>query len=442
MELADFTFVNTTGGSTLSGPAAKRMRAHITRTNFAKRREQLTGPRAVDTTKRRRQNISKDNTAEVNLPLAVQLNPRANIAAFHKIQELVFLEGRHTANSPSEAAWFNLIASEPALVEASLAIAVRQWSPDNTWQLKADQHSCIAVMMIKEQITSAATRTDGILGAVVTMAFGAALAHDGLAWKIHIDGLVQIIRDRLARDPKALPSWFVDLIVHDLVNGALDFPRVWHRSIVEALGEYHDQRIQKLADLCDRFRELRKVIESQHTHPFSAISIAEKIEEPLAILHYEARGLRSTENLYIDAASRALELVMYVLWPTQSGAHLTYLAGGLRNTITRFPIKGCSYMDLSSFQLMIGAVAADKGSAARAWFVDRISRAVRWMQARGWQEPLELLEKRFAVEGNAGLVGRFRALWRELSGIEATIDVQDSMSRRKTADLSVGAFKQ
>ncbi|KAL4866973.1 hypothetical protein BDV12DRAFT_128513 [Aspergillus spectabilis] len=432
MESSNFTFVNTTGTSSLSGPAAKRMRAHITRFNFAKRRERITGTKVTETgskaKRRRRQIIPVNSTPEAVLPhLPVQLNPPANTAAFHKLQELVFLEGRHLPDSPSEAAWFNLIASEPALVEASLAVAVRQWSPEHAWQVKAEHHSYIAVTLIKERITSISTRTDGILGAVATMAFGASLAHDDLARKIHIDGLAQIIRDRMSRDPHLLPSWFVDLIVVDSINSIMDFPRVWHRSVIDALGEYHGQRIQKLADICESVAQLRKVIDAQHTHPLNAIAIAREIEEPVARLHYEARGLRTTDNPYIDSAARAIELVLYLLWPTQSRAHLTYLAGGLKDAIARFPIKGCPYMDLSSFLVMIGAVAADKGSAARAWFVNRISKAVRWMQTRGWHEPLELLEKRLGPDGNADLVGRFLALLRELNDVDATTDSRNSI---------------
>lgn len=41
MEGLDFLFLNVTGGTNLSAPSAKRMRAHITKTNFAKRRRRL-----------------------------------------------------------------------------------------------------------------------------------------------------------------------------------------------------------------------------------------------------------------------------------------------------------------------------------------------------------------------------------------------------------------
>jgi hypothetical protein len=38
METTSFTFLNTTGAPRLSKPAAKRVRGHVTRTNFANRR--------------------------------------------------------------------------------------------------------------------------------------------------------------------------------------------------------------------------------------------------------------------------------------------------------------------------------------------------------------------------------------------------------------------
>ncbi|KAL4880310.1 hypothetical protein BJY04DRAFT_219304 [Aspergillus karnatakaensis] len=430
MDCSTLTFVNTTGASSLSGPAAKRMRAHITRTNFAKRRERMTGGRVTEPNskaKRTRKQIAAiDKRIETALPMQVQLNSPDNIAAFYKLQELVFLEGRRAADSPSEAAWFNLIASEPALVEASLAIAARQWSPDNAWQIQAEHHSCVAVNLIKESIMTASTRTDGILGAIITMAFGAALAHDDFAFKIHTEGLTQVIKDRLSRDPQTLPLWFVDFIIHDSVNRIFDFPRIWHPSIIEALGNCHEGKVQELADICDRVARLRRVIDLHHEQPLDPMSIAREIEEPVAVLHYEARGLRIHDSPYIDAAARAIELLLYLLWPTQSQAHLTYLAGELKEAIVRFPIKGCSYMDLSSFHLMIGAVAAEEGSAERAFFIDGISRAVHWMQARGWKQPLELLEKRFLKDGDAGVIGRFRALWKEICDADTTIDVQSS----------------
>lgn len=94
-----------------------------------------------------------------------------------------------------------------------MAVAVRHWSPEYSWQSQADHHSYIAVNLLKQRIASITTRPDAVLGAVITMVFGAALACDDIAWKIHIEGLVQIINDRESRDPLGLPSWLIDLIV-------------------------------------------------------------------------------------------------------------------------------------------------------------------------------------------------------------------------------------
>lgn len=80
MEFSDLTFLNTTGASSLSGRAAKEMRAHITRTNFAKRRQRLTGrepetePKAKG--KQEKRKIPSDKMADSALTLiSAHLSP-------------------------------------------------------------------------------------------------------------------------------------------------------------------------------------------------------------------------------------------------------------------------------------------------------------------------------------------------------------------------------
>ncbi|KAL2860971.1 uncharacterized protein BJX67DRAFT_317822 [Aspergillus lucknowensis] len=420
MEPNRFTFLNSTGTPSLSQPAAKKMRAHVTKSNFAKRRQRIArtaGANTESTTDERR--VPEERNGDVDF-----LNGKwtgFDNSALQKIQELLYLEGRQAADNPTEAAWFNLIASEPAMVEATMAVALQHWSPSNSWQRKADYHLYKAVSLTKQRIASAASRSDGVLGAVVTMAFGASLENNQLAWNVHIDGLAHIIKERESRVPNSLPSWFIDLIVQDSINNIFGFPRVWHPTILSALGDYHQQSIPKLVATCDSVVQLGKVITSHHDSPFDTPLIAQEIEEPLARLHYEARSLRASDNLHIDAAARAIELVLYLLWPSQSTAHLTLLAGELGAVMRRFPVQGCSYMQLTSFQLMVGAVAAEEGSAARAWFIDILSTSVRCMQLRGWQEPLNLLKLRPASD--IGLIDRFRHLWKELQKSDAPLGV-------------------
>lgn len=212
----------------------------------------------------------------------------------------------------------------------------------------------------------------------------------------------------------------------DSINHIFGFPRAWHPKLIHALREYHDRKITKLSSICDNVVQLWRAINFHHQNPLDPISIAKNIEEPLAEVHYQARALRSPDNVHIDAAARAIELVLHLLWPTQSPAHLTLLASELRGRRSHFPVRHCPYMDLTSFQLMIGAVAAERRSDTRAWFVDRVARSVRWMQNRGWHEPLSLVEERAGLDGDTGLKGQFKALWKELYDVAATINVQSA----------------
>lgn len=199
----------------------------------------------------------------------------------------------------------------------------------------------------------------------------------------------------------------------DSVNAIFNFPRLYHERIIEALIDYDDQRMPRVKGICDSVIQLQKMIDSHHQHQFNATLVAREIEEPLAQLHYKVRALRAIDDVYVQATARAIELVLYLLWPSKSGAYLTLLAGELKETICRFPIKGCSYMNLTSFPLMIGAIAADEDSLPRAWFVDRLAREVRAMQLRGWSRPLSLLQNKYN-NSKSSLMGRFKSLWHEL----------------------------
>ncbi|KAJ5297032.1 uncharacterized protein N7443_007925 [Penicillium atrosanguineum] len=404
------------------------MRAHITKSNFAKRRQRAkdVGPpkREIDSmmtvqegfiqpSKCSEQSIALDSDQTITFPPTLTCpEPARNPKAFHKLQKLVFLEGIRSPASPKETAWFNLIASDPALIESTMAIAVRLWSPDDSWQIESYRHSHTAINLIKRRLESAATSTDGVLGAVATMAFGASLENDDISWNIHIDGLAQILKERQSRSTDPPPPWLSDLVVLDSVNAIFNFPRLYHERILEILRDCNDQRISQIRAICDSVTQLQETIGSKHSQEFDSYSIAREIEEPLANLHYEVRALRALDDPYVQATARSIELVLYLIWPSQSGAHLTLLAGELKDTICRFPIQGCSYMNLTSFQLMIGAIAANENSPTRGWFVDRMAREVRAMQLRGWNEPLSMLtDRKIPIRA---LSGRLQALWEEL----------------------------
>lgn len=69
-----------------------------------------------------------------------------------------------------EAAWFNLVRSEPALLEATLSLASRAGNGIPT--RIADLHTSRAVSIINKRLEQGvAALTDGVLGAVFTLAY-------------------------------------------------------------------------------------------------------------------------------------------------------------------------------------------------------------------------------------------------------------------------------
>lgn len=126
----------------------------------------------------------------------------------------------------------------------------------------------------------------------------------------------------------------------DSVNAIFNFPRLYHERILEALIDYEDQRIPIVKGICDSVIQLQKMIDSHHQHKFDATLVAREIEEPLAQLHYKVRALRGIDDVYAEATARAIELVLYLLWPSKSGAYLTLLAGGVERNNMSIPDQG------------------------------------------------------------------------------------------------------
>jgi hypothetical protein len=126
----------------------------------------------------------------------------------------------------------------------------------------------------------------------------------------------------------------------------------------------------------------------------------------------QARAFRVNDDPYIQATTRAFEIVIHLSWRKQSEIDLTSLASELKEALCRLQHRPCSYMNLTSCQLMIGAIAAEKGSQTRAWFVALLRSAVLALRSRGWDDPLEILKKGFVYE--SGLMTSLRSLWIEL----------------------------
>lgn len=192
---------------------------------------------------------------------------------------------------------------------------------------------------------------------------------------------------------------------------------MYHKKIIEALGDHGSPVLGQVASISDRVIRLRRCIDAYQTNQLSTSSIiATDIEESLAALCREARALHADDNPSVQAAARSIELVLRLSWPAQPGVDqdqdLTLLADELKEAWCRFPIRPCAYMELTSYQFIIGAVAASEYSPTRAWFVARLQRLVKGMQVRGWNEPLEVLDRGFASD--PVLLRRFQSLCKEI----------------------------
>ncbi|KAK7757577.1 hypothetical protein SLS62_000592 [Diatrype stigma] len=417
MEPASFTFVNTTNTPGLSHQAAKLMRGHVTKINFANRRQRKAEARAAEIASTRAKAEWKDQNEESGISITLPLLPTVS-DPFPRFWSLSYYDSRgfHSATSPRERFWFDLFFAEPALIEASVAIGEKNWSPNVASKRRAEVHLSIAVNTVIQRIQSRQAQTDGVLAAVITLAFGERLARNDTAWNIHIDGLAQIIRERYAQGIFDMPLWFLDLQVFDSVNEIFGFPRMYHKKITEALGNHAGPALARVVSISDRVIQLRRSIDAYRNPRLSTSSMATDIEESLAALCREARDLQADDNPNVQAASRSIELVIRLSWPPQPGVDqdqdLARLANELKEAWCRFPIRPCAYMELTSYQFMIGAIAASQGSPTRVWYVTRLKGLVHGMQMRGWEEPLEALEGGFASD--LVLLKGFKSLRKEL----------------------------
>ncbi|KAI0121386.1 hypothetical protein BJ170DRAFT_644657 [Xylariales sp. AK1849] len=420
MNSSNFTFLNATGAPELSQLAAKQMRAHVTRTNFAKRRQRIaetgTSERKAKGAAARgkgQEPLTRSELTALALPLMIQPTDACRYAHFlSRFWSLLFLDGSDYPGNPDEASWIALVVSEPALIESSVAVSVRHWSPALGYQYMAEYHSSRANNIIIQRITSGRAHTDAVLGAVVNMAFGERLRHNDHAWNIHIDGLARLIKERRSQGATDLPQWFCDLLVLDSVNDVLQFPRIYHEKIIKAVSTYGDKGIFEVASICAKLVQLQRSIKTYRKGQVDSDFVSEEIEEPFHRLLYQARALRLVNNPPFQATSLALELVLYLSWHPQPGVDLTPVADELKAALRAIPMRPCSLSALTSCLIMIGAIAADKGSVTRAWFVSELKSAVLTLQSRGCDNPLEILEKGFTSDSD--LLTYFRALWKEL----------------------------
>ncbi|KAF4455738.1 hypothetical protein F53441_1937 [Fusarium austroafricanum] len=230
---SSFTFVNVSDAPGLGPKEAKQMRAHVTKTNFAKRRQKLgkdkkskdiiqSKPIASDLPGFDDQRLWRmvDGSAlspRSELLLTSMLDPTCSPIGYLlcEYRTLIFPTGTVAPGSTRETDWISLLHSEPALVEASMAIAMRH-SPrfqNSQTRREASLRKGRAIQLINQRLGTPLGLTDGVLSAVFTLTFAELLESDLGARDIHIQGLAQMIKVRRSSGNTAIPSWFGDFIL-------------------------------------------------------------------------------------------------------------------------------------------------------------------------------------------------------------------------------------
>lgn len=321
----------------------------------------------------------------------------------------------HGHKSAMEAAWVEFLSSDSAVLDATLAVGVRHWTPGPSWEQCAQLHSSRALQGMVRHICSGRAHTDAAFVTAVTMAFGERLAHNEAAMELHIDGIVQLISERRSRGISPVPSLFVNLLiwfvfiqsnglwvsvntVSDAANHALGYSRFLHRKIIDALSIDYGKPLSKIVSVIDSLVTLRDSIADYREINQESTYLSEEIEVAYQDLLARIRALRLLSDPGIDAAALSLELALHHSWPGASKSLLARIADELGHAINKTAVSHCFFVDITSCQLMLGAAYAGKGSPSNRWFLARFEQVISALRSRGWANPLYLTNEKLLAE--------------------------------------------
>ncbi|KAI9170813.1 hypothetical protein HJFPF1_00287 [Paramyrothecium foliicola] len=421
-ETTKFTFLNTTGAAQPSAETARLARGHVTKLNFAKRRARLGKAKREEENKRHRKN-SKNTLADsssassasrgssIDGPFNLSDNWLSVIDSTSNIWPLFFSdEVNFPDDTQSRSEWMKVVTSEPAFHDASLVAERRLLSSDIWWDERVDPDFHRVINEMVARIQGNQSQTDGILGASLTLAFGERLMQNDMAWLVHLDGVAKIIAERRSRGLQPVPDWASSMFISFVF--LFRCPRLYHEKIIDAIGFHGNETLTTVARIVNKIVNMRGSIEAHYKYRFSANYVSENIEKPLQEIRAQVYTLWDHGDADIRATMRAIEALLYLSWPQEDATSLQTLARELKGELCSRAIQPCSFMDLTSGQVLIGAIAAEGDPETRAWYVGLWQRGVSNMQACGWLDPVEIIEQ--ALQRDAGLRWRLHSLLKDI----------------------------
>ncbi|KAH6963114.1 hypothetical protein DER45DRAFT_552475 [Fusarium avenaceum] len=431
-----FTFVNVSNAPGLGPKEAKQMRGHITKVNFAKRRQRLSKEKDSKKPVRSAQGLDLSKVDAQGLWLEQQMmgsaftfDPACDRLLSHEIdpmsspvdylvcefRPMIFPAGTGAPGSSREASWISLLQSEPALVEASVSIALR-YSPRRQ-NPKGFREASIckgrAIKLINERLDTPLGLTDGVLSAVFTLTFAELLESDGEARKVHIGGLAQMIKVRRSSGNNALPSWFCDFLLYDSIGNSILSASYANQPLIQALRNEDDPNKTDFTTLRDEIGILRQLIDRYHASPTPKKQEAAIIHSEVTRLQLEIDTLMGSQENFVRSLHDSLQLFLLLLWPTEKARHLEVLAEELKYALLQPHMRLCSSMHLLVWQLFVGATAARPSSEVRSWYITRLREVLTSLSAGGQATAMETLTESFSPDKY--LLEKFKAVWRELA---------------------------
>ncbi|KAF7535371.1 hypothetical protein G7054_g5428 [Neopestalotiopsis clavispora] len=410
------TFLNTSDAPSQGAAETKRMRAHINKVNFAKRRQRLVMEQrekhiadalSESPSPRSRQRQSPNHRHDENW---TPPTPEPDVD-----QPLLTLINHTTSSISYLLCKFRPLVFPEALVEASVSIGLKHdphhrcmWGPHESAIRKGR-----AIKMINERLNTPAGLTDGLLSAVFTLTWAEHLGSDVNAMEIHIQGLAQMIKLRRSSGNNDIPPWLSDFLLYASMAHNIPAARGMHKQLIQALCDKDTPDLLDINYIRCRVNRLREAIDFHHVTTATAKSQTDGlIESRIKRLQSEVDALLRTSDHHIRTLRRSIQLFLLLLWPDKTSHKLDILAEELRQALEEPHIRLCSTVDLPIWQFSVGAAAADRLGDTRSWFIERLRDLSTTMNVKMVEQGASSLQASFMPD--ALVLNRFQRIWQEV----------------------------
>ncbi|KAH8171860.1 hypothetical protein LIA77_08627 [Sarocladium implicatum] len=422
-----FTFVNTTGQAALDQQLARKVRGHVTKANFARRR-QLKGVSAASEVHRRHDReilLSHDADEKILVtrpPTRALYDERETVAhiLLTGLREIMFPMKFGEARTASVELWKEVFLPEPSLMICCVAAACRHRSIARFTggPSQAIVYENRAMRLVCERLAvSDGFKEDGILGTVLSLANSHKLYGNVAVAAQHAAGLTQIIGLRRVKGI-ATPIWFREALLFnyfEISNDLAYFRPVWP-SVGEAMSVDEARYIADMASILQRMVILQRNVNLARKSEMPTVFVKEQIETALSQITDAALGM-DRDLPQCRAFAIGFALFAHFSWqeasPTESrDPRLGSLARVMMEEMKKPGIRLCSYMQWTVWQLILGSLAASDQDT-KNWYIESM-RAIAALPLG--MKSSEIMDYILAVtiRPNPHLLPAFRASWQNL----------------------------